>query len=55
MREVNFFRKKGFYKIKVLNKKEVNEIIEVVANRLNLLVNKKIFNSKNIINIQKLF
>ena len=53
MREVNFFRKKGFYKIKVLNKKEVNEIIEVVANRLNLLVNKKIFNSKNIINIHK--
>jgi hypothetical protein len=23
MREVNFFRKKGFYKIKVLNKEEV--------------------------------
>ena len=53
MREVNFFKKKGFYKIKVLNKREINEIIEVIVNRLNVLANKKIFNSKNIINIHK--
>ena len=45
MREVNFFKKKGFYKIKVLNKREINEIIEVIVNRLNVLANKKIFNS----------
>ena len=43
MREVNFFKKKGYYKIKLLNKREVNEIIEVVVNRLNVLANKKIF------------
>ena len=53
MREINFFKKKGFYKIKVLNKREIDEIIEVIVNRLNVLANKKIFNSKNIINIHK--
>jgi hypothetical protein len=53
MKEVNFFKKKGFYKIKVLDKIEIKKIIETVVNRLNVLAKKKIFNSKNIINIDK--
>ena len=53
MKEVNFFKKKGYYKIKVLDKIEIKKIIEVIVNRLNVLAKKKIFNSKNIINIDK--